>query len=157
MMIINKFAAVALCALIACSLGCAKNSETATKGGTKANDGPLLTPPKQEATSATPKDDHVAQPVDANKSEKPADNKDAAKAESAKIKANLASLSPGDRALAEKQKICPVSGELLGSMDPPKKITVAGHEVFICCPGCEEDLKNDPAKYLAKIGLQPTK
>ena len=75
----------------------------------------------------------------------------------AKIKANLALLSTEDRALAEKQKICPVSGEPLGTMGAPKKISVAGHDVFICCKGCEKDLTSEPDKYLAKLGLQPTK
>jgi hypothetical protein len=73
--------------------------------------------------------------------------------EAAKIKANLASLSEADRAAVEKQKICPVSGEALGSMGTPKKIRVAGKDVFICCPSCEEPLTSEPAKYLPRIGL----
>ena len=75
----------------------------------------------------------------------------------AKIKANLASLSAEDRAAIEKQKICPVSGELLGTMGAPPKVTVAGHDVYICCKSCEEPLTKDPAKFLAKIGLEPNK
>jgi YHS domain-containing protein len=78
-------------------------------------------------------------------------------AEPAKIKASLALLSTHDRALAEKQKICPVSGEALGAMGAPKKISVAGHDVFICCQGCEKELTSEPDKYLAKIGMQPAK
>lgn len=36
------------------------------------------------------------------------------------------------------QEICPVSGETLGSMGPPIKVTVgeAKEEVFLCCKGC---------------------
>jgi len=82
-------------------------------------------------------------------------SKDSAAA--AKVKANLASLSTAERAIVEKQKICPVSGEPLGEMGPPKKVAVAGHDVFICCPACEETLTKEPSKYLAKIGLEPAK
>jgi hypothetical protein len=60
----------------------------------------------------------------------------------------LAKLSPDDRALAEKQKKCPVGGEL-GSMGVPIKVMVGERPVFICCEGCREDLLNDPDKYLA--------
>jgi YHS domain-containing protein len=53
--------------------------------------------------------------------------------------------------LAEKQKVCPVSGERLGAMDKPVKITVKGQTVFLCCAGCENAIKKDPDKYLAKL------
>ena len=73
----------------------------------------------------------------------------------AEIQASLASLSEGDREAAIKQKICPISEEPLGSMGTPIKVAVAGHEVFICCEGCEQPLKQDPTTHLAKIGLKP--
>jgi len=63
----------------------------------------------------------------------------------------FAELSVEDRALAEKQKVCPVSGERLGAMGKPVKITVKGQTVFLCCAGCEETIKKDPDKYLAKL------
>ena len=63
----------------------------------------------------------------------------------------MAKLAPEDRALAEKQKICPVTGEMLGSQGKPIKVTVKGQIVFLCCPGCEEPLKKDPDKYLEKL------
>lgn len=63
----------------------------------------------------------------------------------------LAELSPEDRALAEKQKVCPVSGETLGAMGKPYKVTVKGQEVLLCCPGCEAEIKKDPEKYMAKL------
>ncbi|MFO0789708.1 MAG: hypothetical protein U0805_09630 [Pirellulales bacterium] len=68
-----------------------------------------------------------------------------------KIAAALATLSAADRALAEKQKICPVSGEPLGVMGTPKKLDVKGQAVFICCEGCEEKLLANPDEYLAKL------
>lgn len=63
----------------------------------------------------------------------------------------LSQLSAADRALAEKQKVCPVSGEALGSMGKPYKVTVQGREVFLCCPSCEDAIKAEPEKYLAKL------
>lgn len=63
----------------------------------------------------------------------------------------LAELADEDRAAAVKQKICPVSGELLGSMGAPVKVTVKDREVFLCCAGCEGAITEDPDKYLAKL------
>ncbi len=59
----------------------------------------------------------------------------------------LAQLSPEERALAERQKICPVTEFQLGSMGVPPKVEIQGRTVFICCEGCREDLLNDPEKY----------
>lgn len=67
------------------------------------------------------------------------------------IEAAMAKLSEADRAAAEKQKVCPVSGEPLGSMGTPVKITVEGRDVFLCCAHCEDAIKADPQKYLAKL------
>jgi hypothetical protein len=63
----------------------------------------------------------------------------------------LKELSAEDRAAAEKQRICPVTGELLGTMGKPFKITVQDQTVFLCCPSCEEQLRKTPEKYLAKL------
>ncbi len=56
-----------------------------------------------------------------------------------------------DRTAAREQRVCPVSGEPLGSMGKPIKLTVEGREVFICCTGCEDTLREDPEKYFAKL------
>ncbi|MBX3436991.1 MAG: hypothetical protein KF861_05840 [Planctomycetaceae bacterium] len=72
-------------------------------------------------------------------------------ADAQEIAAELAKLSPEDRALAEKQKVCPVGGEPLGSMGPPIKLVVEGREVFICCAGCEDAIRDEPEKYLRKL------
>ena len=63
----------------------------------------------------------------------------------------LAKLPPADRELAARQKVCPVSGEPLGSMGVPTKVTVQGRDVLLCCQGCEGQLKENPEKYLAKL------
>ena len=74
--------------------------------------------------------------------------------EDAEVVDALAKLSPEDRALAEAQKICPVTGELLGSMGVPIKVTVQGRDAFVCCEGCVDELKNNFAKYEDKLPEQ---
>lgn len=66
------------------------------------------------------------------------------------IERELAKLPEGDRELALAQKVCPVSGEPLGSMGAPIKVTVDGRHLFVCCKGCEEDAKKNFDEYLAK-------
>ena len=66
----------------------------------------------------------------------------------------LAELSPEDRALVEKQRVCPVAGTRLGSMGTPPKVEVNGTVVFICCEKCRARLLDEPDKYLARFGTQ---
>src|SRR4051794_37816159 len=132
-----KFSGIVLCMLMLGVLGCKPKPVAGPNGEPKTSEGPMLAPPQQP---------EPAKPQAAR-----GDTSDH------KIKASLALLSTEDRALAEKQKICPVSGEPLGTMGAPKKINVAGRDVFICCPGCEEDLTSHPDKYLAKLDQQPAK
>ena len=68
-----------------------------------------------------------------------------------KMKAELAKLSPEDAASAEAQHMCPVSGEMLGSMGAPKKVDVNGTPVWICCESCRDSLLENPDEYLAKL------
>jgi hypothetical protein len=85
-------------------------------------------------------------------SPKPKDAKPAQPAQTvitSESKDGLAELSAEDRKLAEKQKNCPVTGEPLGSMGKPVKITVKDRTVFLCCEGCRESIEKDPDKYLA--------
>jgi Cu(I)/Ag(I) efflux system membrane fusion protein len=60
-------------------------------------------------------------------------------------------LSPIDRQLAARQKVCPVTGEPLDSMGGPVRVEVGGRVVFVCCEGCSKPLRDNPAKYLAKL------
>jgi hypothetical protein len=71
--------------------------------------------------------------------------------ENAKVAEALDKLAPADRALALRQKVCPVTGAALGSMGPPPAVVVEGRTVFLCCKGCEAELRQNPAKYLAKL------
>lgn len=63
----------------------------------------------------------------------------------------LSKLSDADREAALQQKVCPVTDKPLGSMGTPPKVTVAGQEVFLCCDGCESEIKSKPDEYLAKL------
>ncbi len=60
-------------------------------------------------------------------------------------------LSAEDQALADKQKVCVVGGEALGSMGTPIKMMVGDRAVFLCCEGCRGAVEKDPEKYLAKL------
>ncbi|MBB3205038.1 YHS domain-containing protein [Rhodopirellula rubra] len=48
-----------------------------------------------------------------------------------------------------RQKICPVSGKPLGSMGDPVALDVNGQKLYVCCAGCVNAVKSDPAKYAA--------
>lgn len=73
-------------------------------------------------------------------------------ADHGKIAAALAKLSPEDQKAAHGQKICPVTGKPLGAMGVPKKVSVKGHYIFVCCPGCVDKVKENPELYLKKLG-----
>ena len=68
-----------------------------------------------------------------------------------KMKVELAKLSPEDAASAEKQHMCPVSEEMLGTMGAPIKVGVDGQQVWICCEGCRKQLLENPDEFLAKL------
>lgn len=50
-----------------------------------------------------------------------------------------------------RQRVCPVSGKLLGSMGQPPKVTIDKHDVFVCCQGCIRTMQERPELYLSKI------
>lgn len=68
-----------------------------------------------------------------------------------KMETTLAELPEADRKSAMDQHICPVSGEMLGTMGLPEKMEVEGQTIWICCDGCKKKLLADPEKYLAKL------
>jgi uncharacterized protein (TIGR02231 family) len=73
-------------------------------------------------------------------------------ADEAKIKANMAKLSPEDRKLAEAQVFCAIDQESpLGSMGPILKVMANGKPVFVCCKGCEKEVKANPNQALALL------
>jgi hypothetical protein len=65
--------------------------------------------------------------------------------------AAIRKLPAAEAEAALKQLVCPVSGEHLGSMDVPVKVTALGQTFFLCCKGCSKDVKDDPAGVVAKL------
>lgn len=58
------------------------------------------------------------------------------------------------RTVALRQRICPVTEQPLGSMGKPILVRVAGREVYVCCEGCIETLRNSPEEYLTRLGAR---
>ena len=59
--------------------------------------------------------------------------------------------APGVFDGVEVQRYCPISGSPLGTMGTPDKVVLNGQPVFLCCSGCEEQAKSEPAKTLTKV------
>lgn len=71
--------------------------------------------------------------------------------EKSEVSEAFADLSLADREAAAAQKMCPVSDQELGSMGTPIKVVVEGRDVFVCCQGCVDELKNNFAEYVTKL------
>jgi uncharacterized protein (TIGR03000 family) len=69
----------------------------------------------------------------------------------ANIADNLARLTAEERKLAEVQSVCPITGDPLGALGVPVKITLKGQPVLLCCKDCIEKAKAEPDKTLAKV------
>jgi uncharacterized protein (TIGR03000 family) len=69
----------------------------------------------------------------------------------ANIAENLARLSTEDRKLAEAQSVCPISGDPLGALGVPIKITLKGQPVLLCCKDCIEKAKVNSDKTLGRV------
>jgi hypothetical protein len=69
-----------------------------------------------------------------------------------KVRANLAKLSPEDRALAEAQVLCAIDQEsALGISGPPLKLMIGNRPAFFCCKGCLAEAKAHPEQTLATL------
>ncbi len=60
-----------------------------------------------------------------------------------------------DQATINVQKLCKVSGEELGSMGVPLKLTRGGKSILICCQGCVKTVKADPDKFFGSQASAP--
>ena len=50
------------------------------------------------------------------------------------------------------QKMCPVTGDALGSMGPAIPVSLpSGQTIYVCCRGCANRVQRDPATYLRKV------
>ncbi len=50
---------------------------------------------------------------------------------------------------AVNNKLCPVTGEAIGSMGTAPVVVYQGKAVTLCCKGCIKAFAKEPAKYLA--------
>lgn len=84
-----------------------------------------------------------------------ASKKDAAKTASVKLEADeiaeIKKLPAGEQDMALKQAVCPASGEHLGSMGTPIKVSAEGKTFYLCCKNCEKEVKADPKSVVAKL------
>jgi hypothetical protein len=105
------------------------SATSSAKDDGKKGDAPALEGPKTDASSAE------------GKTVKFTDK------EMTKIK----TLPADEQEAALKQQVCPVSGENLGSMGTPYKVTALSRTFFLCCKSCQDELKADPKAVLAKL------
>lgn len=145
--------------------GCAGDetgSPTAGAGGsapaTVKSNAPLSGPAaakeaETKAAPAPPKDDSKkseAPPLEAPKTGASHDDGKPVKLTDDEI-AKIKTLPAADQELALKQAVCPVSGDHLGNMGAPVKITAEGRTFFLCCKGCQDDVKANPKAVIAKL------
>ena len=120
---------------------------------------PKVEPAKTEAPKVEPP--KVDPPkVDAPKPAAP--KAEAPKPEPAKVAAAPVKLSDDELATirklpkedvdaAIKQAVCPVSGDHLGTMDTPVKVTAEGKTFFLCCKSCKKEVDQHPKDVIAKL------
>jgi hypothetical protein len=129
------------------TIGSASPIKTGTEGDSKGVG-------KMEPTNAAP--DAGKKADDVPKLEPPS-KADAAKPTGAAAKlsaeelAAVKELPQDEQEAAIAQAVCPVSDEHLGSMEKPVRVTAEGRTFYLCCKGCEKDLKADPKAVLAKL------
>jgi hypothetical protein len=110
---------------------------------------------KDEGKAAEPekKDESAPPKVEAPKADAP--KADEPKAAAVKLSdeeiAEIKKLPAGEQDAALKQAVCPVSGENLGSMGTPLKVTAEGKTFYLCCKGCKKDVDADAKKVLEKL------
>jgi len=132
---------------------------TTTKSDPAKGDMPLETAPA--ATKTEPKSDEAKKSDEGPKVEGPkADNSKStggASSPTAKELAAIKELPEAEQAVALKQLTCPVSGETLGAMGKPLKVTYEGRSFYLCCKSCEPDVKADPKAIIAKLDKKEDK
>ena len=109
--------------LLAALIGCGTCGPSPRIGDAPSRDSSAKTAPKESAAATAAKDDLPG----------------------------LKELDPADRKLAERQKLCPVSGGPLGAMGKPYRMTVKGRVIFLCCEDCKDDVEKDQEGILKKV------
>jgi hypothetical protein len=70
----------------------------------------------------------------------------------------VAKTTAADQRAIAAQRVCAVSGEDLGSMGPPLKVSRGEQSTFICCKGCLKEIQANPDRFLraaAAPGVTP--
>ncbi len=130
----------------------------ATKAEMKPEEAPAPAPaakeemPKESAAAPKVEAPVIEAPkVEPPKEETKADDEAAAVQLSAEELAEIKKLPASEQDRALKQLVCPVSGESLGSMGVPVKVNAEGKTFFLCCKGCNKEVKADPKAVVAKL------
>lgn len=112
---------------------------------------PKAEAPKVEAPKAEePKAD--APKLEAPKADAPKIEAPKSAALSADEKSEISKLeAKADQDLALAQATCLISGENLGSMGVPIKVSFEDKSAFLCCKGCVKSFEKDPKAALAKL------
>jgi hypothetical protein len=55
----------------------------------------------------------------------------------------------GEQSSINAQRVCPVSGEPLGSAGTPIKVLLGARSAYLCCEGCLKEVRANPDKFLA--------
>jgi hypothetical protein len=107
---------------------------------------------KTPASTSSPAEgkDSAAPSLEGPKSDAAAGDGKAVKLTSAE-EANIKKLPADEQAAALKQLVCPVSGEHLGSMGAPVKVSAENRTFYLCCKSCQDDVKADPKGVIAKL------
>jgi len=115
---------------------------------------PPVTPPAAGGTTGTtvepkPPTDIKPMPVEESKPKEGASVDKLTDQELAAIK----KLPADEQPIAIAQMVCPVSEHHLGGggMGVPIKQTIGDKTFYVCCAGCKDDVKDDPAAVLAKL------
>jgi hypothetical protein len=116
---------------------------------------PAKTTSSKEMTPAPAQEEpKTAKPADGPKLEGPSPS---SSVESSPVKltaeelAAIKELPAAEQAVAIQQAVCPVSSHHLGSMEKPVKVSAEGRTFYLCCEGCEPELKKDAKAVVAKL------
>jgi YHS domain-containing protein len=152
--------------LLAAVIGCAGDEEAAPPVNplppvnTPAPRPNLSPAAKPEPAQDQPKPSASQKPEEPKKDELPkveGPKTEATKSTAAPVKlttdelAAIKELPAAEQDQAIKQAVCPVSGEHLGEMGKPVKVSAEGRTFFLCCDDCQEKVKKDPKAVIAKL------
>ena len=129
------------------------NKVDTSSGQAPAAGAPATSPTGGHAASAPSKEEPKktdAPALEGPKAEAAHENGKAEKLTDEEI-ATIKKLPAADAELAIRQVSCPVSGDHLGNMGAPFKVSAEGRTFFLCCKGCEDDVKANPKAVIAKL------